>query len=212
MIKILVTGCGKGLGNCLFKELNNRNYFVIPVFKEQTKKYNNQIIGDINEERTLNSIKESFEKHNINILINNASIYTNDSFSKISNNKIRDIINTNLISQILITKIAYDYFIKRKNGLIININSLAGKNPSPNESIYCASKFGLDGFSKSLQIESIGHNIKFKDFYIGAMKTSMSKWRSDYENLLNPNYVAKYICDTFLDNKLNVTEYTIRRN
>jgi 3-oxoacyl-[acyl-carrier protein] reductase len=57
--------------------------------------------------------------------------------------EIIELINTNLIAQILLTKRAIKHFIKRKNGRIININSLAGKNGTANESIYCSSKFGL---------------------------------------------------------------------
>ena len=71
-------------------------------------------------------------KYQIDCFINNAGVYEGD------------IIDTNLASQIRILQVVYKYFLERERGRIININSVAGLYPSANESIYCASKFGLE--------------------------------------------------------------------
>jgi hypothetical protein len=69
----------------------------------------------------------------------------------------------------------------------------------------------IDPVDQSLQIDSIGTNIKIMDFYIGAMKTPMSTWRPNYKNLLDPSQVAKFMCDMISYNSINPTEFTIRR-
>jgi len=210
---VLVTGCGSGLGESLYKLLISKNYNVVPHFKSKTMNIDKQIIGDINKKETYDVIEKAIIDNDIEILINNAGVYSNNSLLDLSDEEIKNIISTNLISQILITKRFYKYCRDKNRGLIININSLAGQLESKNENIYCASKFGLKGFSKSLQLDTIGTKIRIKDFYIGAMKTPMSIWRKDYESLLNPNEVAKFIFDTFEEYEgLNPNEYTIRRN
>lgn len=211
---ILITGCGSGLGESLYKLLISKNYNVVPHFKSTIKNIENQIVGDMNNKETYDNIEKAIIDNDVEVIINNAAVYSNSSLIDLSDEEIKNIINTNLISQILITKRFYKYCKDKNKGLIININSLAGQTESKNESVYCASKFGLRGFSKSLQLDSIGTNIKFRDFYIGAMRTPMSKWRKDYENLLNPDEVAKFICDTFeRENEyINPVEYIVRRS
>ena len=60
---------------------------------------------------------------------------------------------SNLTSQIKVLNRVYNYFVEKNDGMIININSLCVRHPSPTETVYCASKFGLLGFSKALQID-----------------------------------------------------------
>jgi len=188
MNNILITGCSKGLGKCLYKKLSSDGDNVIPHTRHYM--YDNGVIGDLKYDTTLDGISDAFSKHKINILINNAAIYINKKFDDYSDEDIYNILSTNLLSQIKLIKIATKYLRKNK-GLIININSLVCKNIGINESLYAVTKTGISTLSNALQIES--QYPKFMDLYIGAMKTRITKNRSNYEELIDPQDVANFV-------------------
>lgn len=61
-------------------------------------------------------------------------------------------------------------------GLIVNVSSVAGKKGWAGASAYCASKFGLAGFSQALADEGRAHGIRAVVLYPGAMATSWGAW------------------------------------
>ena len=218
MKNVLVTGCSRGLGATIVDELVSRSCNVVPHFRTSGSYINyektpNIVLGDINEELTRSQISDSLKKHDIDVFINNASIYKKSLLTEHSEQDIIKIINTNLISQILIIQMVYKWFQEKGSGLIININSVAGQQPAPGESIYAATKFGLRGFSQSLQVESISSNIKIVDIYPGAMKTDMTIDREDHDQLIDPLEVTDIVCDTVLSDKATslTTEIVVRK-
>ena len=62
-------------------------------------------------------------------------------------------IDTNLKGVFLFTKEVLPYMIENKSGVIVNVSSGAGKSGFPNLSAYCASKFGIIGFTESIAKE-----------------------------------------------------------
>ena len=108
-------------------------------------------------------------------------------------------------------QVVYKYFLEREKGRIININSVAGLYPSANESIYCASKFGLKGFSKSIQLEAVGTGIEVTDVYLGGVQTRMTQDRDNYDDLMRPEDIAECIIDLANTKTFYVNEITLRR-
>jgi short-subunit dehydrogenase len=64
--------------------------------------------------------------------------------------------------------------IKARTGHIINISSLAGKNPLPNGAAYAASKWGLNGLTYSVAEEMRAHNIRVSVICPGSVHTDFS--------------------------------------
>jgi short-subunit dehydrogenase len=79
--------------------------------------------------------------------------------------------------------------LEKKNGSLININSLAGIYPNHKELKYCSTKFGMDGYIKGLQ-SNPDLKIRVTQYYLGATKTDMTKERDNYENLIDPTEFA----------------------
>jgi short-subunit dehydrogenase len=205
---IFITGCGDGLGKTLLETSEECGYNVFPHFRENK----NFISGDINKKNILEKLPKFLKMNSIDVFINNAAIYKKKSLVDTTDDEIENIINTNLLSQILITKRVYSFFKERGSGLIININSLSGKISSANESIYCASKSGLYSFSKSLQLESIDSNIEIVDLFPGAMKTKMTRDRTNYNTLIDTKDVSKVVFDIiFKHTNLYMNEIVIRK-
>ena len=196
---ILITGCSSGLGQALFNKVwedDNLN----PFGHYRTEDGDpHALIGDITDSDFPEKLDDHIRKNKIDCFINNAGVYEGD------------IIDTNLGSQIRMLQVVYKYFLQKEKGRIININSVAGLYPSANESIYCASKFGLKGFSKSIQLEAVGTGIEVTDVYLGGVRTRMTEDRDNYEDLMRPEDIAECIIDLANTKTFYVNEITLRR-
>ena len=196
---ILITGCSSGLGHALFNKVwedDNLN----PFGHYRTEDGDpHALIGDITDSDFPEKLDNHIRKNKIDCFINNAGVYEGD------------IIDTNLGSQIRMLQVVYKYFLQKEKGRIININSVAGLYPSANESIYCASKFGLKGFSKSIQLEAVGTGIEVTDVYLGGVRTRMTEDRDNYEDLMRPEDIAECIIDLANTKTFYVNEITLRR-
>lgn len=210
MKNVLITGCGSGLGKVLSE---NKKHNIFSHYRSLENPSQNSIVGDLTNFEFINSFSGFLEKNNIDVFINNAGAYLNGPIEEVSDDQIIDLINVNLLSPILLLKKVFRYFRQKNSGLIININSLAGKTPTANESVYCASKFGLQGFSKSIQLEAIGTGIRVVDLYPGAIKTRMTMHRPNYHNLIDPNDISSLIYDIIENEKTYYqNEIVLRKN
>lgn len=210
MKNILITGCGSGLGKVLSE---NKNHNIFSHYRFIENPSISSITGDLRDINVLNSLSQFIIDNDINVFINNVGVYLNSPITEVSDEELIDVINVNLISSMLLLKRVYSYFNKKNGGLIININSLAGKTAAANESVYCASKFGLSGFSKSIQLEAIGTGIRIVDLYPGAIKTRMTKHRQNYDSLIDPNDIASLIYDIIENEKsCYQNEIILRKN
>src|SRR3979411_1930587 len=83
---------------------------------------------------------------------------------------------------------------KARSGHIINISSLAGKNPLPNGAAYAASKWGLNGLSYSVAEELRGHGIRVAVICPGSVDTELSPHTGkDSKKMLKPEDVAHVV-------------------
>ncbi len=81
--------------------------------------------------------------------------------------------------------------VRARSGHIINISSLAGKNPIPNGAAYSASKWGLNGLSYSVAEELRVHNIRVSVICPGSVHTEFNPHTGkDAEKMLQPSDVA----------------------
>ncbi|MFL6329709.1 MAG: SDR family oxidoreductase [Nitrososphaeraceae archaeon] len=96
---------------------------------------------------------EKFGSNTIDILVNNAGVAFNTKLIDTSEEEWDQTINSNLKGAFLFTKAVLPYMISNGSGVILNVNSGAGKAGFSNLSAYCASKFGLVGLAESLALE-----------------------------------------------------------
>src|SRR5688500_11231988 len=110
----------------------------------------------------------------LDILINNAGIGLFSKASEMSIQQWRDVIDTNLSGVFYCCHAAIPHMRRRAGGWIINISSLAGKNPFVGGSAYCASKAGLNAFSEALMQEVRYDNIRVSYVMPGSVATGFS--------------------------------------
>ena len=110
----------------------------------------------------------------IEILVNNAGLGIFGAFHERSEAEWDTVLNTNLKSVFLVSREVAPEMIRRGQGQIINISSLAGKNAFPGGGLYCASKWGLLGLSNCMAEELRAHGIRVSIVCPGSVATEFS--------------------------------------
>ncbi len=156
MKTLLVTGGSKGIGLGITKEFLNNGYFVIVVSRnpdhiehENTYSYKCDLKDESSIKAVFNEIKNKFGK--LDSLVNNCGISKWKSINKITNYDFDLLYNTN-VKSVLFT-IQHSLPLMPKGSSIVNVSSLAGKRGSSNNSLYCGTKFAVNGITQSLAKE-----------------------------------------------------------
>jgi NAD(P)-dependent dehydrogenase (short-subunit alcohol dehydrogenase family) len=110
----------------------------------------------------------------LDILINNAGIGIFKPVASMAPEEWATVIDTNLTGVYNATHAALPHLQRRGGGFVINISSLAGKNPFPEAAAYCASKAALNAFSESLMQEVRYDNIRVSYVMPGSVATAFS--------------------------------------
>jgi len=180
MKTVFITGASSGIGKATATLFHSKGWKVIatmrnPAAETELNKLENVIVlqCDVTDTDSIkNSINTGIQTFgNIDILVNNAGYYTIGPFETTTDEQIRRQIDTNLVGLISVTKEIIPHFRKQLSGTIINISSVAGKVTFPLQTLYHATKWGVEGFSESLQYELKQFNIKVKIIEPGATKT-----------------------------------------
>lgn len=158
---ILITGCGSGLGRKAAIALSSRGHYVYATTHTDEQAYKLNMLN-----RKWKLPMESFKLDvlckedrgkvrdlKIDVLINNAAIGDSGSIAEIDVNRFRSTFETNVFCPIELTQIVLEQMIKRGNGRIIFISSLAGRMAIPFLSPYCSTKFALESIAYCLNKE-----------------------------------------------------------
>jgi NADP-dependent 3-hydroxy acid dehydrogenase YdfG len=125
----------------------------------------------------------------VDVLVNNAGVYTTKPLEMVSEKDINHLINTNIIGTVNAIKMILPYFRSRSGGKIINISSVAGKSTFPFQSLYHGTKWAIEGISEGLYYELKNLNIQIKVVEPGMVKTNLY---DAVKNLAFDDYPAEY--------------------
>ena len=189
---VVITGATSGVGELTSLRFSSSGWTVIGIARngEKLKQLSNRIgsnfipmQADIKLSNTVEAVFKKIKKYTkkIDLLINNAAVFKNAAFNSCSIDDIDEMINTNLKGAMYVTLSAIKLMKSSNNGArIINISSVAGTHGIENQAIYCASKFGLNGFSEALNQELIGHNISITTLFPGGINTPLWNENNPY--------------------------------
>lgn len=187
----VITGAGRGIGRAIaltLAELGARTVLCGRSREalEQTSAtiqnsggQSSVIECDVTDLHSVEALAERIERtfHRIDVLVNNAGIggaggplhlLAPDNWDRVLNTNLRGVYYCiRSLAPLMINS-------KGRNGHIINISSLAGKNALPNGAAYAASKWGLNGLSYSVAEELRAHNIRVSLICPGSTHTEFS--------------------------------------
>jgi NADP-dependent 3-hydroxy acid dehydrogenase YdfG len=121
----------------------------------------------------LSALEDEWKK--IDILVNNAGLAR--GFDKIYEGKLSDweeMIDTNIKGLLYVTRQVLPGMVERKSGHIINIGSVAGHETYPLGNVYAATKFAVNGLTKSIRMDVLDKNIKVSTVDPGLVETEFS--------------------------------------
>jgi NAD(P)-dependent dehydrogenase (short-subunit alcohol dehydrogenase family) len=127
----------------------------------------------------------------LDIVVNNAGIGIFGPGQSATEEDWDHVLDTNLKGVFLVCRAVAPGMIKRRVGHIINISSLAGKNAFANGAVYCASKWGLQGFSFCLAEDLRAYGIRVSVVCPGSVHTDFGPHSGkDVSKMLQPGDVA----------------------
>jgi len=186
----LITGASSGFGaaiaSCLAKEgygliLTARRLARLIALKETLSQDSPDIIIgklDVRDRAAVNQWVDALDDHvkqNLSVLINNAGLAAGRS--TIDQGLASDweqMIDTNLTGLLYVSQAVIPLLKARKEGLIINITSIAGKEAYPQGNVYCATKAAVDQLTKGMRMDLLPFGIRVSSIAPGAAETEFS--------------------------------------
>jgi NAD(P)-dependent dehydrogenase (short-subunit alcohol dehydrogenase family) len=191
---VLITGTSSGLGKTAVKHFAGRGWNVVATMRAPEPEKDLAGLSDVLVTRLDVQDRESIELAieagiarfgKIDTLINNAGFGLYGVFEAISREKCQEQFDINVFGVMDVTRAILPHFRKNKGGLIINVSSGAGVFTLPMLSLYCASKFALEGFSESLSYELASQKIIVKIVEPGGVLSTNFGKRSGTEAAQN---------------------------
>ncbi|MEW6605817.1 MAG: SDR family oxidoreductase [Thermoproteota archaeon] len=220
MTAAIVTGSGRGIGRETAILLARRGVDVVVCSRTQSeidetvkviKGIHDGVIGvkcDVSISPQVESLVKKTVKTfgNVNILVNNAGIFTVKKLVHTPEKEWDEILDVNLKGAFLFSKAVLPYMFRKNAGTIINVSSGAGRTGFDSLSAYCASKFGMMGLTESLAWEVAGHHIRVMVICPGEVATRMQEsdleyYRENMDRMLKPEEVAAKIVDMIFSSK-----------
>lgn len=185
-----ITGATAGFGEACAYKFAEQGYDLIlngrrtdrlqTLADDLEKKYNIAVLQlpfDVQEEKavfqSIQNIPADWQA--IDVLINNAGLALGrDFFEEADVNDWNIMIDTNVKGFLYVAKAVSQLMAVRKQGHIINMGSIAGKEVYEKGNVYCATKFAVDAISQSMRIDLLRHNIKVTSINPGAAETEFS--------------------------------------
>jgi len=193
MQTVLITGATSGFGKAMAEKFasHNNNLIITGRRADRLEELTNQLVStykvsvqplvfDVRDRKAVFSAIEQLPPafRNIDILINNAGLALGRDYFEDADTEDWDImIDTNVKGVMYVTKAVLPLMIERKQGHIINMGSIAGKEVYEKGNGYCASKYALDALSQSMRVDLVRHKIKVTAIHPGAAETEFSMVR-----------------------------------
>ncbi len=175
--KIVVTGGSDGLGLAIVKALLAKKAEVYVLARDQVRLQAVQKLGAITHQVDVRSYPDleslATEIGSIDVLINNAGVWIEGVVTSHEVAEIEQALDINLKGVIFASKAFLPFLQKETESHLINVVSTSGLRGRNGQAVYCASKFGVTGFTESLKLDLEKSNVKVTGFYPGGMHTHL---------------------------------------
>ncbi len=185
--RALITGASQGIGLAIAKALlengadiaicgRNAGQLERAVSSLKKDADNRRVLSHVADVSNSGQVAELFrfvdaELGGLDILINNAGVGLFRATGELTVEEWDKLIATNLSGAFYCSREAISRFERTRGGSIINISSLAGKNPFAGGAAYNASKFGLNGFSEAMMLDHRNDNVRVSYIMPGSVAT-----------------------------------------
>lgn len=225
---VIITGASSGIGAATAREfaahgskvmLAARSGEKLSEIVAEIKGLNQEasfVITDVTRvEECRSLVEKTVEKYGtVNFLINNAGISMRAVFDDVDLKVLHKLMNVNFWGTVYCTKYALPYLVANK-GSLVGVTSVAGFHGLPGRTGYSASKFAMHGFLETVRIENLKKGLHVMIIAPGFTASEIRKHAlladgseqgvspRNEENLMTPEYVAKWILKGIKKKKRN---------
>jgi NAD(P)-dependent dehydrogenase (short-subunit alcohol dehydrogenase family) len=194
----LITGVSSGFGYEMTKQLLEKGDSVVgtvrntkkveKLIKEYQDNFDCQILDVTDVAAVHKTVDEAFSRHGkIDVIVSNAGYGLFGAAEELTDEEVDHIIATNLTGSIALIRSALPYLRKQESGNIIQISSYGGQVAFAANSMYHATKFGIEGFCEAVAQEVEKFNIKVTIVEPGGARTEFRYGSAKVANLM-PEY------------------------
>jgi len=185
---VLVTGASSGIGMAIVKELAADEMRVFAGMRDVTGRnagavtelgaYPNLTAVDLDvtsDASVIAAVAQVLrEAGHIDVLINCAGITGTGVAEAFSVAQFETILQTNLVGPFRLMKAVLPGMRARRDGLIVSISSIGGRNVIPGSGLYCASKFGIEALAEAVGYEASIHGVDWAVIQPGPFGTNLA--------------------------------------
>src|SRR6202011_3547547 len=131
----------------------------------------------------------------LDVLVNNAGLGWMGKAHEMPDDKVDELLATNLAGVIATTQAALPFMLERRGGVIINVASVLGFRAAPYSAVYSATKHGVTGFSHALRGELSGTGVKVCVVYPASTET---EFFAETEAPIGPQYPAWWVANAIV--------------
>jgi len=174
---IVVTGASRGLGRAICERFIEKDIDVFGLARNIEAVPFASMACDVSSYESVRAVVQHLKRASVKVtgLVNVAGIASMNLAVTTPQSVAQRIINTNLLGTIYCCQLLAPLMIRNKQGSIINFSSIAVALSLKGESIYAASKAGVEGFTRSFAREMSDFNLKVNCISPGPIDTSLLK-------------------------------------
>ncbi|WP_196886650.1 SDR family oxidoreductase [Aureivirga sp. CE67] len=195
---VLITGGSSGIGKSIGEYLSSKNYKVYGTSRNpKQEKFNDNFhlvaldVSDVDSiEKAVNFIVEKEGK--IDILVNNAGIGITGPVEETPMEEIKKAFDTNFFGLLNVCKGVLPTMRKQRDGIIINVSSIAGYMGLPYRGVYSATKGAVSLITEAMSMEVKQFGIKMVDVAPGDFVTNIAAGRYHTPVFKGSDYEEKY--------------------
>jgi short-subunit dehydrogenase len=133
------------------------------------------VVGDVAADGFVEGLaRRAIERFGrIDVVVNNAGVPKHKQFFDVTADDVEYTLRVNLIAPARLIVAVLPAMLRRGEGWVVNVSSLAGKLPPPREAVYAASKFGLTGLTEGLWLDLAGSNVHATVVHVGPIDTEI---------------------------------------
>jgi short-subunit dehydrogenase len=206
----IVTGSSRGIGFAIAKAFASRGMQIVLTARKEDELRKaaaalgsganvHTVAADIRKPGDADRMVKDAVQHfgGVDVLVNNAGIGRFANVADFSIDEWQQVLETNLSGLFYCCRAAIPEMKRRGGGYIVNISSLAGKNPFAGGAAYCASKSAVNAFSEALMQEVRYDNIRVSYVLPGSVSTGFGDrgLGGEAEWKIAPEEVAEVVVD-----------------
>lgn len=172
---IIVTGASKGLGKAIARRLIERGIEVFGIARDISRLGFDGLPCDVSSYDQVKTVVQELKRRKAVIegVVNAAGIASMNLAVTTPPKITQNLIQTNLVGTIYCCQLFAPLMLRQKKGSIINFSTIAVKLGLKGESIYVASKAGVEGFSRAFAREMADFNVRVNCIAPGPINTDL---------------------------------------